>query len=535
MHSHGSSTLPRCGVAALPAALSPITVRPCWTADQQTQHLSCASALARGCSRTSVVAGLSVLAIGWCQSMSSRSKHKGLSASRGQPVEHAKSVEATIETLQSWMEEAQLVMAVTNKGLEAPVARELAFFHETESAAWCGWAMIWHQQLSTHMGKAVFGNRLYFPWRGEGRCPVVHGASRLLAVFAVLLGKDLQKVRDAKDPNASFASYVAHAARQNLRQSLPAYMVLCAEKEDDPGANPPGRTISFTADCRVGQGGAERLALGDRADWVRLKQGLRQGIQDAAGWVLQPRAANAEVSVWAFFAPDHVALGVEVKEVETHQAPAILWSRLPRPGMQTQIAGAMAALAAECVATMDGPSIVVDPTCGMGTLLLAAARVWPQVSGRPLRLVGREMNPSQLQKCYSNFSSCHLDMSDVQLKDGRDPKSFTELPDASVDALLCDLPSGAAHKASSDLESYSSFLRLAERIVRPGGRCVLLSERKEMLTRRISSSSWQTVASWVIGRGEGNTLEFLLIALERVTESDGPHVQDITPLYIRDN
>eukprot|EP00913_Durusdinium_trenchii_P034152 g31964.t1 len=136
-------------------ALSPITVRPCWTADQQTQHLSCASALARGCSRTSVVAGLSVLAIGWCQSMSSRSKHKGLSASRGQPVEHAKSVEATIETLQSWMEEAQLVMAVTNKGLEAPVARELAFFHETESA--------------------VFGNRLYFPWRGEGRCPVVSG------------------------------------------------------------------------------------------------------------------------------------------------------------------------------------------------------------------------------------------------------------------------------------------------------------------------------------------------------------------------
>eukprot|EP00913_Durusdinium_trenchii_P016558 g15563.t1 len=456
-----------------------------------------------------------------------------------------------------------------------------------------------------------------------------HGASRLLAVFAVLLGKDLQKVRDAKDPNASFASYVAHAARQNLRQSLPAYMVLCAEKEDDPGANPPGRTISFTADCRVGQGGAERLALGDRADWVRLKQGLRQGIQDAAGWVLQPRAANAEAFGWVDIDTNHLThfhdrhcsmvgqfltgylqqCGLEAEDVPKVAAaflgakycmwaasvavavryrplrrvflsrreallggmtkllnlnskglalglaegtilfkftvpihmPLMLfaivrlhrraYSAAPVPEASVEQAGsiaeaidgarsnlqstrtaakdasslAMAALAAECVATMDGPSIVVDPTCGMGTLLLAAARVWPQVSGRPLRLVGREMNPSQLQKCYSNFSSCHLDMSDVQLKDGRDPKSFTELPDASAIASTWEIVT----------RSYSSFLRLAERIVRPGGRCVLLSERKEMLTRRISSSSWQTVASWVIGRGEGNTLEFLLIALER--------------------
>eukprot|EP00434_Breviolum_minutum_P020215 symbB.v1.2.017826.t1/scaffold1324.1/size125322/8 len=107
----------------------------------------------------------------------------------------------------------------------------------------------------------------------------------------------------------------------------------------------------------------------------------------------------------------------------------------------------------------------------MGTLLIAAARVWPQLCQKRLRLIGREMNPNQLKKCYSNFSSCHLDTGDLRLGDARDGRAFAEVADASVDALLCDLPSGGAHKASrsasSDWESYTSFMKLAERIVCP--------------------------------------------------------------------
>ena len=113
------------------------------------------------------------------------------------------------------------------------------------------------------------------------------------------------------------------------------------------------------------------------------------------------------------------------------------------------------------------------------------------------------MNPSQLEllgallgcgdglrKCYANFSACNLDASGAQLASnglvtlrsdvrrgdgrvgarllqgqvvGQEAKTFAELADGSVDALICDLPSGAAHKArllggspateaSSDLE-----------------------------------------------------------------------------------
>jgi len=389
-------------------------------------------------------------------------------------------------------------MAVTNKGLETCVARELELLHNIDSA--------------------IFDNRLYFPWQG-GRCPVVHGASRLVAVFAVFAEQELTTLRMSEDPHEALAALVEDAARLRLRKVLPSYMLLCAEDEEDPGANPPGRKISFAAGCRVSQGGAEKLALGDRADWVRLKRAVRQAIQAATGWVQEPRAADAEVGLTAFFAADHITLGVEVKEVDTDLAPAILWSHLPRPGMQTAIAGAMAALAAESVAEADpdnmDESVVVDPTCGMGTLLIAAARVWPQLCQKRLRLIGREMNPNQLKKCYSNFSSCHLDTGDLRLGDARDGRAFAEVADASVDALLCDLPSGGAHKASSDWESYTSFMKLAERIVRPHGRCVLLSERKGMLLRTISKDAWEKVASWVVGRGQVNTLEFLLVVLKR--------------------
>ncbi|CAE7662170.1 secG [Symbiodinium sp. CCMP2592] len=96
-----------------------------------------------------------------------------------------------------------------------------------------------------------------------------------------------------------------------------------------------------------------------------------------------------------------------------------------------------------------------------------------------------------------------------------DSSAFADIADASADALICDLPSGAAHKASSDEESYMAFLRLAERILRPGGRCVLLSNRQELLSRCAQSGPWKEVCSWVMGRGEANILKFLLLVLER--------------------
>eukprot|EP00434_Breviolum_minutum_P020218 symbB.v1.2.017829.t1/scaffold1324.1/size125322/11 len=79
------------------------------------------------------------------------------SFTRRRSVRSARSTEEELElaTLRSWLQsDASLVMAVTNKGLETCVARELEFLHNIDSA--------------------IFDNRLYFPWRG-GRCPVVCG------------------------------------------------------------------------------------------------------------------------------------------------------------------------------------------------------------------------------------------------------------------------------------------------------------------------------------------------------------------------
>lgn len=303
--------------------------------------------------------------------------------------------QSRLAEVDAWLKDgAKVLIAVTNQGLEGPVARELQHYHAVASV--------------------VLSNRLYFRWSGEGRSPAVHGASRLVVLFGLVWGRALEELqRSEEDLHSAFARIVERAAIARLRSVLPVFMSRFAEDPDDPGANPPGRKIRFTAQCRVNYSGAEKEAFGPRADWVKLKTAVRSGLERATSWVLEPRAAAAEVNATVFFAADHVAFGVEVKELEMRPALPFSWSRLARPGMQTQIAGAMAAVAAECMidAEIEGtqPSIVVDPTCGMGTLLLAAARIWPQVSQRPLRLVGRETSSSQLQKCLSNFAACCVD------------------------------------------------------------------------------------------------------------------------------
>ena len=99
-----------------------------------------------------------------------------------------------------------------------------------------------------------------------------HGASRLLAIFAVAQGRQLAGL-GRQEPHGAFASFVEQAARERLRTVLPGYMVMCAERAEDPGANPPGRRISFATRCRgrpyvrFSKGCAEAWRRGVRRSW----------------------------------------------------------------------------------------------------------------------------------------------------------------------------------------------------------------------------------------------------------------------------
>ncbi|CAK0844592.1 unnamed protein product, partial [Prorocentrum cordatum] len=118
--------------------------------------------------------------------------------------------------------------------------------------------------------------------------------------------------------------------------------------------------------------------------------------------------------------------------------------------------------------------------------------------------VGRELEDSQFERCRENFAACGLDFSGVCQGDALEPGAFSEIPDGGADAVLCDLPSGSLWRASSDETAYSAFVAEAARMLRPGGRCVLLSSNRLGLARAVPAGLWEAVASWPVGRGKGN-------------------------------
>eukprot|EP00928_Gymnodinium_smaydae_P091892 TRINITY_DN75654_c0_g1_i1.p1 TRINITY_DN75654_c0_g1~~TRINITY_DN75654_c0_g1_i1.p1 ORF type:complete len:217 (-),score=23.84 TRINITY_DN75654_c0_g1_i1:156-719(-) len=187
--------------------------------------------------------------------------------------------------------------------------------------------------------------------------------------------------------------------------------------------------------------------------------------------------------------------------------------------METQLAGAMASLAVEASGKVrPDPLVVVDPACGMGTLLLAIARIWGE---KHIHLIGVDVDTRKVDKCVANFATCGLDASGIRAGNAcLERGGVGEVADGTAAAVLCDLPCGAAHKASADGKSYDAFLSEAARTLQPGGRCVLLSTRRRMLARAAAATGpWRLVGAWSVGRGEGNLRETQLIALERVCDS----------------
>jgi len=273
--------------------------------------------------------------------------------------------------------------------------------------------------------------------------------------------------------------------------------------------------------CRPNGRDAERRLLGSAIPLHRLEAALRRGIQKAAK--PGPQAHGRDMRVTAFLAQDSLALGLELEEETRASAPApsgaggsvggacrFQWGVVPYIGMETQLAGAMAALAAEGWSPQASGALVIDPACGTGTLLLAAARLWPGVCAP--RVVGRDVRKDAIGTCRSNVKAVGLDATNIEVGDARE---LLNVGDGEAAAVICDLPCGRRHRAGADASLYDGLLTEAARVLRPGGRCVLLSTRREMLGMAAAAGPWRLVLAWPVGRGRGGLRESQLLVLER--------------------
>jgi len=144
-------------------------------------------------------------------------------------------------------------------------------------------------------------------------------------------------------------------------------------------------------------------------------------------------------------------------------------------------------------------SVVLDLTCGAGTILVESAALAPSGS-----ICGVDIDQAALEAARANLLAAGLGATIVQLHQGFDPRhpvasssipseqpnvllyqgDATALPlaDRTIDAVVSNLPWGQQVPADTDLARlYGGILATLERVLVAGGRAVLLTDQSEQL------------------------------------------------------
>lgn len=132
---------------------------------------------------------------------------------------------------------------------------------------------------------------------------------------------------------------------------------------------------------------------------------------------------------------------------------------------------------------------VLDPMCGAGTILAEALTVARhRKGGAPVRLLGGDIDPHAVFVSTQNLN--RLGPVGLARWDARS----LPLADASVDRLLCNPPFGKQLASEEEiLPLYTSLAREWNRVLKPGGRAVLLVMEQKILSAALNPFRWTTV------------------------------------------
>jgi len=191
---------------------------------------------------------------------------------------------------------------------------------------------------------------------------------------------------------------------------------------------------------------------------------LGGGIVRARGWPVSLKGYDVEFRL--AIAGSHAWVGVALTRVSLHRRGGIVPGRAPLK----------ATVAYGLVRLLDPQpgDIVVDPMCGTGTALVECAQHCPEaiviggdVDDRALGSAGDRMAQTGTLAACVRWDARHL------------PLRYQ-----SVDRLVCNLPFGrrvGSHHSNRHL--YPGFVRELRRVLRPGGRAVLLTAERRLLER----------------------------------------------------
>ncbi|XP_012873481.1 PREDICTED: THUMP domain-containing protein 2 isoform X3 [Dipodomys ordii] len=230
----------------------------------------------------------------------------------------------------------------------------------------------------------------------------------------------------------------SNAGRENLQEKE-------LEDEVEEAADAPSPAFTFRVSCRCSGTVAKVFTAQEVGKIIGI------ALMKQFGWKADLRTPNLEIFI-------HLNDVYSVLGIPLFRVPLASRTYIQMAGLRSTIAWAMASLA-----EIKAGALVLDPMCGLGTILLEAAKEWPNVY-----YVGTDVSDSQLLGAQGNVKAANLQDRIELLK-----VSVVDLPLPSecVDSIISDIPFGKKFKLGKDI---TSILQEMERVLRVGGTIVLL-------------------------------------------------------------
>lgn len=193
---------------------------------------------------------------------------------------------------------------------------------------------------------------------------------------------------------------------------------------------------------------------------------------------------NAAVEVWLTIHGAMAICGLRLSD-RTMRHRTYKVEHLPA-SLRPTVAAAMVRLA-----DLKPGQTVLDPMCGAGTLLaetLLYAKSHRGVGGEPwtLEVLGGDIDPQYARAAVANLSRFS------EVKPRKWDARKLPLADASTDRILCNPPFGKQIANPVDIVPlYREALREMDRVLRPGGRAVIIVSDTAALDQAARAVEWQ--------------------------------------------
>nr|XP_054493829.1 THUMP domain-containing protein 2 isoform X2 [Agelaius phoeniceus] len=248
------------------------------------------------------------------------------------------------------------------------------------------------------------------------------------------------------------AGETCEAPARMSRQECWAESRTCSElpsrgSGEDPAANEE-LGFSFRVSCRC-SGAIARILTSQE-----VGRALGTALVKQCGWRADLRDPDLEIFV--HLNDIHSVVGIPL-----FRLPLANREYIRTAGLRSTVAWAMASLA-----EIRAGALVLDPMCGLGTILLEAAKEWPEAW-----YWGADISDSQLEGADGNIRAAGL-VDKIELL--KVSVTALPLPSESFDSVISDIPFGKKFKTMSDAQLLPDLLQEMERVLRVGGTLVLL-------------------------------------------------------------